>query len=447
MRIGRLLGRTAGTAALLGVAFVGGVSFNDLRSVHNLDTFRTVAQLVPAHLSSALMTAAHGQAADETPYNTYADVLATLQAGYYGKEIDPTQMTYNAIRGMMGATKDRYTRFLDPKGYKEMQEENNDEFVGIGALLGTNPAKQVYVVRPLPNSPAIKGNVMAGDIILKVNGTSTLKLPDTEVVKLIRGKENTPVTLTLQRRGVAHPVVIHLVRAPVHQEVVQYTMVDPVNKIGYISLSSFNEESDVQVGKALTALQAQGMKGLVFDLRENGGGLLDIAREVASRFIPDGPVYWLRDRTENANTLEPTDVDTAQHRANLKYPLAVLVNGDSASASEVVSGAIKDTGAGVLVGEKTFGKGIVQTIMGLPDKSAVLITTQHYYTAHKNDIHHKGIQPDIHVTIPDANLKRDVAFRRAHPEAITDTTNDTQLQAAIAQVRQKMQVASVHPWQ
>ena len=446
MRIGPILGRTAGTVLLLGVAFVGGVSFNDLRGVHDMDTFRTMAELMPSRLSGAFLTAAHGQAAEDTPYETYADVLATLKAGYYGKDIDSTQMTYNAIRGMMGATKDRYTRFLDPKGYKEMQEENNDEFVGIGALLGMNPAHQVYVVRPLPNSPAIKGNVMAGDIILKVNNTSTLKLPDTDVVKLIRGPVATPVTLTLQRHGVSHPVIIHLVRAPVHQEVVQYTMVDPVNKIGYISLSSFNEESDVQVGKALTALQAQGMKGLVFDLRENGGGLLDIAREVASRFIPDGPVYWLRDRTETADTLEPTNVDTAQHRANLHYPLAVLVNGDSASASEVVSGAIKDTGAGVLVGEKTFGKGIVQTIQGLPDGSAVLITTQHYYTAHKNDIHHKGIEPNVHVVIPDANLRKDAAFRRLHPDAICDVANDTQLQAALAQVRQKMQVASARPW-
>ena len=446
MQLGRIIGRTVGAGALLGVAFVGGVTWSDLRGVHSVDTLRVAAELMPARLSSALITAAHGQDVAYTPYNTYADVLTTLKANYYGKDIDSTQMTYNAIRGMMGATKDRYTRFLDPKGYKEMQEENNDEFVGIGAFLGTNPAKQVYVVKPLPNSPAFKGNVMAGDIILKVNNTSTLKLLDTDVVKMIRGPIGTAVTLTMQRHGVAHPVVIHLVRAPVHQEVVQYTMVDPVHKIGYISLSSFNEESDVQVGKALIALQAQGMKGLVFDLRENGGGLLDIAREVASRFIPDGPVYWLRDRTETADTLEPTNVDTAQHRANLRYPLAVLVNGDSASASEVVSGAIKDTGAGVLVGEKTFGKGIVQTIQGLPDGSAVLITTQHYYTAHKNDIHHKGIEPDIHVTIPDANLRKDAAFRRAHPDTICDTVNDTQLQAAMAQVQRKMQVASARPW-
>ncbi len=446
MQIGRILARTAGTAALLGAAFAGGVTFNDMRGVRDMETFRIAAQLIPARLSGALMTAAHGQADQDTPYETYADVLATLKAGYYGKDIDSTEMTYNAIRGMMGATKDRYTRFLDPKGYHDMQEENNDEFVGIGALLGTNPAHQVYVVKPLPNSPAMKGNVMAGDIILKVNNTPTLKLQDTDVVKLIRGPISTPVTLTMQRRGVPHPVVIHLVRAPVHQEVVQYTMADPVHKIGYISLSSFNEESDVQVGKALNALQAQGMKGLVFDLRENGGGLLDIAREVASRFIPNGPVYWLRDRTETQDQLEPTDVDTAQHRANLHYPLAVLVNGDSASASEVVSGAIKDTGAGVLVGEKTFGKGIVQTIQGLPDGSAVLITTQHYYTAHKNDIHHKGIEPDVHVTIPDASLRKDAAFRKSHPDAIVDVANDTQLQAALAQVQKKMQVASARPW-
>ena len=138
----------------------------------------------------------------------YADVLATLRANYYGKAIDPTQMTYNGIRGMMGAVHDRYTRFLDPTAYKEMMDDNHGEFVGIGALLGTNKANQIYVVRVLPNSPALRARVMAGDIILKVNDKSTLKMKDTDVVKLIRGEPNTKVTLTLLRKGAPKPVVI-----------------------------------------------------------------------------------------------------------------------------------------------------------------------------------------------------------------------------------------------
>jgi carboxyl-terminal processing protease len=446
MRIGRILGNTVGTVALLGVAFVGGVTFNDLRSVHSAEALRTVAELMPQRLSEAVMTAAHGQSEDYTPYQTYADVLATLKAGYYGKPIDSTQMTYNGIRGMMGATHDRFTRFMDPKAYKEMEEENQGSFVGIGALLGTNKAQQVYIVKPLPGGPAIKAKVLSGDIILKVSGKPTLGLKDSEVVKLIRGTEGTRVTLTLLRKGAPHPVTISMIRATVRQEVVEYSMIDPVRKIGYVKLSVFNEESDVELGTALAALEAQGMRGLVFDLRENPGGLLEIAQKVASRFIPDGPVLWIKDKSETSETMEHLDVDPTQHLNHLHYPLVVLVNGNSASAAEIVSGAIKDTGSGILVGEKTYGKGIVQTIMGLPDGSAVAITTQHYYTARKNDIHHKGIEPDIKVAIPDANQRKEATFYRDHPDAYYDLKYDTQLQTALAQEKQQMQVAKARPW-
>ena len=446
MRIGRILGRTAGTAALLGVAFVGGVTFHDLRSVRSPEALRTVVGLMPQRLSEAVMTVAHGQSDDYTPYQTYADVLATLKGGYYGKDIDSTQMTYNGIRGMMGATHDRFTRFMDPKAYKEMEEENQGSFVGIGALLGTNKAQQVYIVKPLPGGPAIKAKILSGDIILKVSGKSTLGLKDSEVVKLIRGTEGTKVTLTLLRKGTPHPVTISMIRATVKQEVVEYSMIDPVRKIGYVKLSVFNEESDVELGAALNTLEAQGMRGLVFDLRENPGGLLEVAQKVASRFIPNGPVLWIKDKSETSETMEHLDVDPSQHLNHLHYPLVVLVNGNSASAAEIVSGAIKDTGSGILIGEKTYGKGIVQTIMGLQDGSAVAITTQHYYTAHKNDIHHKGIQPDIKVTIPDANQRKEAAFYRDHPNAYYDLQYDTQLQTALAQEKQQMQVAKAKPW-
>ena len=223
-------------------------------------------------------------------------------------------------------------------------------------------------------------------------------------------------------------------------------MIDPARKIGYIKLSVFNEESDQQLGKAMADLEGQGMHALVFDLRENPGGLLDIAREIASRFVPNGPIVWIKDKSETSETMEHLDVDPAQHANHLRYPLVVLVNGDSASAAEIVSGAIKDTGAGILVGEKTFGKGLVQTIMGLPDGSAVAITTQHYYTAHKNDINHKGIEPNVPVTIPDSNLRKEATFYRDHPEALYDLKYDTQLQTALSEVKQQMQVASARPW-
>lgn len=446
MRIGRILGRTAGTVGLLGVAFIGGITFHDLRRVHNADSLTTVVGMIPQRLSEAVMTAAHGQDGDYSPLQTYADVLTTLKAGYYGKEINSRQMTYNGIRGLMGACHDRYTRFMDPTAYKALEQDNQGQFVGIGALLGTNKAKQIYVVKPLPGGPAIKAKVLSGDIILKVDGKSTLNMDADKVVKLIRGEPDTRVTLTLLRKGAPRPVVISMSRALVHQEVVQSSMIDPVHKIGYVKLSVFNEESDEQLGKALTGLEAQGMRSLVFDLRENPGGLLTEAQMIASRFIPNGPIVWIKDKSETANTMEHLDVDPGQHTGHLRLPLVVLVNGDSASAAEIVSGAIKDTGVGTLVGQKTFGKGLVQTIMGLPDGSGVAITTQHYFTAHKNDINHKGILPNVPVTISDANLRKEATFYRGNPDAIYDLKYDTQLQVALAQAKQKMQVASARPW-
>ena len=443
MSLKQIIGRSVGTVAVVAATFTAGVTWHDLRGVHDASSFRQALILAGSHLDDVLVTAAHGQSQDYTPYQTYAEVLTTLRASYYSKDIDPTKMTYNGIRGMMGSLKDRYTRFMDPKAYKDMMEDNQGQFVGIGAQLGTNKQNQIYVVRVLPGGPALKYKVMAGDIIMKVDNKSTLKLKDVDVVKLIRGEPNTKVTLTMLRKGVTHPVVLTMPREVVQQEVVQHTMIDPVRRIGYISLSVFNEESDHQIDKALTDLQAKGARGLVLDLRENPGGLLDIAQRVASRFIPNGPIVWIKDRT---GPMQSIDVIPSLHENHLRFPLVVLVNGNSASAAEIVSGAIKDTNSGTLVGERTFGKGLVQTIMPLRDGSAVAITTQHYYTAMKHDINHKGIDPDIKVSYTDADQRKLYGYLRDHPDAFYDIQDDTQLQRALSELKQRMQVASAQPW-
>ncbi len=370
-------------------------------------------------------------------------VPITIKRALLPKQIDATQMTYNGIRGMMGSLKDRYTRFMDPTAYKAMMEENQGEFVGIGAELSTNKAKQVYVVKVLPKSPAMKANVMAGDIILRVDGHSTFKKPDTDVVKLIHGEPNTKVTLTVLRKTDTKTIVIP--RGVVKQEIVQHAMIDPVRKIGYISLLQFNEESDTQVTQALRDLQGQGMRGLVFDLRGNPGGLLDQAQMVASRFIEKGPIVWIKSRSETMQTMENLPVDPSLHQGLKQFPLVVLVDGGSASASEIVSGAIKDTHSGVLVGEKTFGKGLVQTIMPLADRSAVAITTQHYFTAAKNDINHKGIMPNIVVKFTDDQTRKHYAYQRDHPDAFYDLKNDPQLQRGVQELEQGKQFASATP--
>jgi len=436
--------RGIASLGLLAVMFSLGVSWHDLRNVHNPRDLKRALQLMPVRLDAAVMRVAHADEADYSPYQIYADVLTTLRENYYGKSIDTTQMTYNAIRGMMGSLKDRYTRFMDPEKYKEFSEDNTGQFVGIGAQLNTNAAGQTYVVRVLPGGPALRYRVMAGDVILKVDNKSTLKMKDTEVVKLIRGAPNTKVTLTLLRKSPSRVVKITIPREIVQQEVVQSSIIDDgKNKIGYIQLTVFDEESDVQLEKALTSLQAHNVKGLILDMRENPGGLLDIAQRVASRFVPSGPIVWIQDRTGPKQSL---NVLQDLHENHLHYPLVVLVNSNSASAAEIVSGAIKDTNSGVLVGVKTFGKGLVQTIIPLHDGSAVAITTQHYYTAKMHDINHKGIEPDITVRYTDTDQRKVYTFFRAHPEAFYDMKDDTQLQRALVELRQRIKVASVAPW-
>jgi carboxyl-terminal processing protease len=187
------------------------------------------------------------------------------------------------------------------------------------------------------------------------------------------------------------------------------------------------------------------MRGLIFDLRGNPGGLLDVAEQIASRFIPAGPIVWTRERSQTMDTMRHDDVITEIHRQHPHYPLVVLVDGGSASASEIVSGAIKDTEAGVLIGEKTYGKGVVQSILPLQDGSAARITTQHYYTAHKNDINHKGIEPNILVKFTDDQEREHADFERDHPGAFYDLQYDPQLRRGLDQLTKQLQVASSGP--
>ncbi len=429
--------RVLGTSLLLLAAFALGTSWHDLRHVRSEAGLRMVLMLMPLRMQEAAITAAHAQDEVDTPCQTYADVLATLRQNYYGKDIDPTQMTYNGIRGMMASLHDRYTRFMDPQLFKDTMDDNHGQFVGIGAMLGTNAQNQVYVVRVLPDGPALKYHVMPFDNIMKVDGKSTLKLKDLDVVKLIRGQPNTKVTLTLLRKSVAHPVVITIPREVVQQEVVLHQFIDPAHKIGYLSLTVFNEQSDSQIESALDDLEAQGARGIVLDLRDNPGGLLEIAQRIASRFIPPGPVLWMKDRTGPMEALY-----TVPGIRRIHVPLVVLVDENSASAAEILSGAIKDTGSGILIGQKTFGKGVVQTYFPLRDGSAVAITTQHYYTARKHDINHKGIEPDISVAYTSSDKTKLYNFLKAHPESMYDLRDDTQLQRALAEVETRVRVAS-----
>jgi len=353
---------------------------------------------------------------------TYSDVMERLKSDYYGtKTVNERELTYDAIRGTLHALGDPFTRFMDPDSYKKMREENEGNFTGIGAQLETNKKGEVYIKEPLPDTPAMRAGVKVNDVILAVDDKPIKHLDILDVVKLIRGKEGSKVRLTLLRAGIKKPIDKVIVRQVVQFQMVKTRMADEKAKIGYIRLYMFNEQSDPQFDKGMAELEKQHIKGLVLDLRGNPGGLLTVAVDIGSRFIESGPVVIIQERGGQKN---PMYVEEDKHNHG-RYPLAVLVDKSSASASEIVSGAIKDDGVGALVGVTTFGKGRVQTILPLPDGSAVAITTAKYLTPKGTDIHKKGIAPDVAVEAAD-NMD------------ITDPKTDNQLAAAIDVVKVKM---------
>jgi carboxyl-terminal processing protease len=442
MNVRKAIIRTIVLVVTCFVAFVGGFTYHDVSTgiAHPQMMYSTLRNL-PQSIRLGFRAIAHGDTDSGTkPFEVFASTLTTVQADYYGPVKPVRDLTYSAVRGMMASLGDRYTRFLDPTEYAKMQEDNQGEFVGIGAQLDSNDKGQVIVVKPLPNSPALRAHLQSGDIIAKVNDKAVLGMDITKVVQLIRGEPKTTVTLTIIRKNMPKPLIIPIVRNYVRQEVVVSKMIDPQKKIGYIALAQFNEESDRQINLAMNALHDQGMRGLVFDLRGNPGGLLNVAQDVASRFVDSGPIVWVKER---GSPMSSYNVEPSKHN-HPKYPLVVLVNDGSASASEITSGAIKDTHAGTLVGEKTFGKGLVQTIIPLPDRSAVAITTAHYFTPAKNDINHKGIEPDVSVKLTDDDMRQMNDYSNKNPGDTIDLKYDRQLQKGVSVIADKL-AAGAHP--
>jgi carboxyl-terminal processing protease len=351
-----------------------------------------------AEIVSTLRPRGNGQTLD--PLQTYSFVLGEIQEKFYGEAPNERRMTYTAVRGLLNTLDDPYTRFLDPDEYRALREENTGEFEGIGAQLEGVPTKEGYIriSKPLPKGPADKAGVKRGDLISKVDGVSVVGLSVDEAVKKIRGRAGTTVRLTLIRKGEGVKEVA-IVRQPVEYEVVEYAM-KPGN-IGYVSLAQFNELADLKIERAIRELEGKGMKGLILDLRGNPGGLLDAAIDISSRFIPAdrGVVIIVEAGGER-------DVRKTNPRKFLagKWPLVVLVNRTSASASEIVSGAVKDNKAGTVIGTTTFGKGLVQTVVPLDDGSACMITTAKYLTPSGKDINRSreqrgGVEPDVTVEV------------------------------------------------
>jgi carboxyl-terminal processing protease len=445
--------------AIVGAAFMGGFTADTLKEfVSNPAAARYRLETVPpAKLADLLRPAiAQAQSDDLPPVETYEAVLRTLRAHYYSGDaagdrdkLGVTRLTHAAVHGMLKAVGDPYTVYYTPKEYREMLEDQSGNFVGIGARLDTDNNHRVIITEPIEGSPAEAAGIQSGDVIIAVEGKSVLHLRVDDVIERIRGEEGTYVRLTVQRKN--RPISFTLKRTLIQSPVVEWNMADEASKIGYIKLWQFNEEADRQFDAAVSRLEKRGMRALVFDLRDNPGGLFNVAQDISSRFLRSGAVVWVKERS---GPMLPSYVDTSKHRGKLStgaYPVVVLVNGSSASASEIVAGAIQDAKAGVLVGTRTYGKGLVQTIYPLADDSAVKITTQHYFTRNKHDINVKhdadgksvggtgGIVPDIVVPFTDAQMAAQQEQERREPRNKAASQKlDPQLQKALQVARTRL---------
>lgn len=317
-------------------------------------------------------------------------VLKIIENNYDG-DIDKEKLFEGAMKGMTSAVGDPYTVFLDKKSLKALTERTRGAFGGIGIVFGKKDNNYI-VISALDDGPGYKAGVQNGDIIVGVDGKSTSNMNMEEVASKIRGDIGTEVTLELKFKD--EPVrKVHIIRKEIKQPSVSGKMLDGTS-IGYIRIGVFTESTGEDFRKIYQDLECKGMKATLLDLRRNPGGIFSASVDVAGMLVPKGPIVSVTNK-DGATFTETSNLE------KVKYPLAVLVDGGSASASEIVSGAIKDTKSGKLFGVKTFGKGSVQNIIQVGNEYGVKVTNAKYYTPSGICVHNNGIEPDVVVELPD----------------------------------------------
>jgi carboxyl-terminal processing protease len=355
-------------------------------------------------------TATGDQEHDEALLNT---TLSRAEANY-GKQVGNVPLTQAAIRGMLNSLGDPYTTYLSPTEISSLEESlRGGDFGGIGVYIVQDPRNKHVLVDPIEGTPAYRAGIKPGDTILRVNGQSVLTMQLDDVEHAIRGRVGTTVQLLVLPRAGGPQKLVDVTR---EQIVVPSVHAEMKNGYDYVRLSDFGTTSYDEVRKAMLQGKDHHARGYILDLRNNGGGLLDAAVQISSLFIPDGTIVSTIDRNNERDTKEAT------HDTIGAMPLVILVNKYTASASEITAGAVQDYKVGTLIGTKTFGKGIVQSIYNMSDGGALKITTARYVTPLGRDIHHRGIQPDIVVD-------------QSVDQSLIDTPKDVQLAAALAYLR------------
>lgn len=327
--------------------------------------------------------------------------LGRIHSKYVGEYTDK-KLFEGAMHGMVESLDDPYSEYLDEKGFTRLNEMTDGTFGGIGVVLGQRN-KEFVVVSPMEGSPGAKAGIEAGDKILKVNDIDTKGRTLEDVVSTIRGKKGSSVKLLLEHKN-GQQFTADIVRDDIKIKSVAGKML-PDSKIGYIRIAMFNENTGEEFKKAYEKLEQEGMQATLLDLRHNPGGLLNECVKVANYIVPKGPVVSVTDKQG----------DTKIYKSKLekvKYPLAVLIDHGSASASEIVSGAVQDTKAGKLFGKTTYGKGCVQSVFHITTSTGVKLTTAMYYTPSGRSIHKVGVTPDVEIELPE-KATSDVQMKKA----------------------------------
>ena len=345
---------------------------------------------------------------EEAAFQVFWEAWQLLKNEYYGSLPEPPVMARAAMRGVLATLDDKNTALIDPEISKIINESSTGSFEGIGAVVQINQDNVLEIVRLYPGQPAEKAGITAGDLVIAVDGRSIIGYSVYEAIALIRGPAGSSVKLTIMRKGEATPLEISVTRAKITIPLVQSKMLS--DTVAYVSLSNFSSpNASGELESALQDLLAQKPKGLIFDLRDNPGGLLQQSIEVADIFLDGGVIASEKDRDGNGQTFRATPQGAAQD-----ISLVVLVNGGSASASEIVAGALQDRGRAKLIGEATYGKSSVQLPHQLSDGSELRVTIAHWFTPNDREIEAKGLTPDIAVpmTQDDATAGRDPQLDR-----------------------------------
>ena len=388
-----------------------------------------------------VLTSSAAAGSDDAGYSNltvFTRALQLIRQDYVDEnKVSYKDLMYAALRGMMSSL-DPHSQFMEPTDFRDMQDETRSEFGGLGIVVSTKDGV-LTVVSPMEDTPGFRAGIMPGDQILRINGTTTEKMSLQEALELLRGEPGQKVTLTIYRPSNKetkdYPLQREVIKVPSVKDAKMLDQSKTGNfKIGYVRITQFNEPTAQELSQKLDELQAQGMQALVMDLRFNPGGLLTSAVDVCGLFVPAKTmVVYTEGRGASQRREYYTDRGAKQHS---NFPMVILVNGGSASGSEIVAGALKDLNRAILIGETTFGKGSVQSVIQLPDGSALRLTTAKYYTPGKQMIHEKGITPNIQAALTPDQDRALLLRRRERPltfdeQKLVNEQRDSQLDRAI----------------